>query len=145
VSLTAVADNFQLYTLIADAMAGVYPELTPDPAWVEAATTGDPDAVDRIEARFQLSNVDGTPVYLEGSPIQILLRGHRTLVIDEAPYLRTWNRGRSIRGLVPSVHIVEEIDPEIAARHIAAISPQEPPPKPRPAVVHFEQRGGASR
>ncbi|GHD19733.1 hypothetical protein [Nocardiopsis kunsanensis] len=112
-----IGDNFQLHTLLADALLGEQgqglngPE--PDPRWVTSFRDGptDPDAP-TVWGWWNLIAHDGTRVWNEGVPAEIpTVEGERLLVLDPQPSPRSWNAGRRH----PHVHgwliVDSELDP----------------------------------
>ncbi|GAA2589386.1 hypothetical protein GCM10010435_79930 [Winogradskya consettensis] len=138
VTLTGVGDNFQLCTLLADAFAGEFPELTPEPSWVLASSTGPVDAAARIEARCQLTDALGANIWLEGRPAGIPRADERRVVVlDPVAYGRSWDLGRTYEQMVPKVRVDRELAPQEAARWMAQIAPPAPVKGHPPAHIHF--------
>jgi hypothetical protein len=148
VTISGVGDNFQLYTLLADALSGEPAEgllagIAPEPSWVAAATAGPVDAADRIEARFQLTDGYGQYIAVEGRPADIpIYGGWRVVVLDRTPYGRSWDVGRTYAGMVPEVRIDEILTPDAASRWLSNVAKPVPPAKRRPAHMHFGRRAG---
>jgi hypothetical protein len=99
-TMSGVGDNFQLHTLLAatligDPADGLIPGPRPEPAWIAAATDGDWNPDGGIRGQFNLVDAGGTWIWNEGRPSDIpLLDGRRVIVLDPAPYERSWNYGR---------------------------------------------------
>ncbi|WP_430785493.1 hypothetical protein [Actinoplanes sp. G11-F43] len=116
VRITGVADNFQLYTLLADTLigdpaSGLLDGENPEPDWVYAATTGPCELPVRIEARFQITDGDGMYVPLEGRPSDIPpFRGRRLLVLDRPSPGRSWDVGRRHDGTDARITVEEILD-----------------------------------
>jgi len=140
-SISGVGDNFQLHTLIADALsrAGLIEDITPEPDWVAAATTGPPDSSDRTRALFQLTDGDGMAVPIDGRPALIPLhRSRRVVVIDPQEYGRSWDLGRTYEDMVPEVRLEEALGPQDAGSVAGPINR----PGPQLSHVHYERRTG---
>ncbi|WP_017597635.1 hypothetical protein [Nocardiopsis lucentensis] len=153
-----VGDNFQLHTLLADALVG--PDHhglageRPDPRWVAPYLGGqiDPQA-QTVRGWWNLVAHDGTWVWNEGLPAEIpTLDGERVLILDEQPYPRSWNAGRRH----PHVHGWLEVESELTAQEAATwwkrIAPAEPAlpghdedhtPIPEPVVLTDEDGFGS--
>ncbi|MEV2276893.1 hypothetical protein AB0I72_15060 [Nocardiopsis sp. NPDC049922] len=151
-----VGDNFQLHTLLADALIGpdhhgLHGE-RPDPRWVTPYLNGDVDPhAQTVRGWWNLVAHDGTWVWNEGMPAEIpTLDGERVLVLDEQPYPRSWNAGRRH----PHVHGWLEVESELTAQEaerwwtrIAPAEPalpspdDEPTPIPEPVVLTSTDEG----
>ncbi|HEY0000829.1 MAG TPA: hypothetical protein VGB74_10275 [Actinoplanes sp.] len=143
VTICGVADNFQLYTLLAGALGDVITGLAPEPSWVAAAGTGPADAAERIEARFQLTDGYGEYVPVQGRPADIpLLEDRRVVVLDPPPYGRSWDLGRTHDGLTPDVRLLAVLDDKTAAHWRSAVAGPPAVPEPAPAHFHFALRRG---
>ncbi|MFG1803089.1 hypothetical protein ACGFI4_23395 [Micromonospora carbonacea] len=101
VTIDGVADNFQLHTLLAGALAGpaergLIEGLTVDPAWVEVATDAPEDRFGgTVVGSFNLVDGHGKWIWNEGAPADIpLFEGVRVVVLDPPPYQRSWNNIR---------------------------------------------------
>lgn len=109
VTITGVADNFQLHTLLAARLLappkrgvfvrskGMLPGDGPTAAMVAAADgTGDPQPAGGITGQFNLVDAHGQWIWNEGRPDEIpVIAGHRVIVLDPSPYQRSWNAGRA--------------------------------------------------
>jgi len=140
-TVSGVGDNFQLHTLIADTLSrnGLVEDITPEPDWVAAATTGPPDASDRTRALFQLTDGDGMAIPIDARPALIPLhRGRRVLVIDPPAYGRSWDLGRSYDDMVPELRFEQELGPADALGVAGPITR----PGPQRSHVHYERRTG---
>ena len=140
-SISGVGDNFQLHTLIADALSrdALIADIVPDPDWVAAATTGPPDACDRTRALFQLTDGDGMAVPIDGRPALIPLhRGRRVVVMDPPAYGRSWDLGRTYEDMVPQVRLEEVLGPE----DVGSVAGPIKRPGPQLSHAHYERRTG---
>ncbi|ONI81195.1 hypothetical protein ALI144C_21900 [Actinosynnema sp. ALI-1.44] len=110
-TVSGVAGNFQLQTLLAAALVG--PErdgliagTPPDPVWVAAASDGDPVPHDGVSGQFNLVDHAGSWIWGEGRPADIpVLDGRRVVLLEPLPYPRTWNPGRLFGRMRPSVQL----------------------------------------
>lgn len=134
VTMSGVADNFQLHgllmtTLVGDPGDGWLPGPRPEPGFREAVTTG---LVGReapiVTGLFNLWNwtgvlADGTLpdagtaghghwVWNEGVPADIArFDGQRVVVLGPPPYSRSWRAGRVFGGLVPEFRVEAKLSP----------------------------------
>lgn len=139
-TMSGVGDNFQLHTLLADRLIG--PGLLagerPDPAWVEAATTGHPGPMPMeqpIHRRFRLFDGHGAYVYPEGRPADVApLAGTRVLMLLPPNGDYGWTTGRTYQHLVPELRFERELTTQEAAAWLERVSParQEDLFRPRP-------------
>ncbi|MFD6952131.1 hypothetical protein A6A08_18930 [Nocardiopsis sp. TSRI0078] len=157
-----IGDNFQLHTLLADALIGPQrqglPGDPPDPRWVTAFRDGTPDPdAQTVRGWWNLVAHDGTWVWNEGAPAQIpTIDGEHVLVLDEQPYPRSWNAARRHPQVRGWLEIESELDAEEAALWWERIAPAEPaipsadtqedyPPLPEPVVLQTEDTPQADR
>ncbi|GAA3741242.1 hypothetical protein HDA32_002517 [Spinactinospora alkalitolerans] len=120
VRFDGVGDNFQLHTLLADALVGAQGRglagERPDPAWVAAASDGEIDRDSVVTGWWNLVAADGSWVWNEGVPGDVpVVEGERVVVLDEPPYKRTWNSVRRHPHIAGRLEVVEELDGEQAA------------------------------
>lgn len=147
-----IGDNFQLHTLLANALIGPNGQglngQPPDPRWVASYQDGpvDPNA-QTVRGCWNLVAHDGTWVWNEGMPAEIpTIDGEHILILDEQPYPRSWNAGRRH----PHVHGWVEVESELTHQEATLwwkrVSPAEPaipddqdtqhPPVPEPVVLN---------
>ncbi|MEU0490068.1 hypothetical protein ABZ249_12630 [Nocardiopsis sp. NPDC006139] len=153
-----IGDNFQLHTLLADALVG--PQGMglagdpPDPRWVRAFRDGDPDPAARtVRGWWNLVAHDGTWVWNEGVPAEIpTLDGEHVLVLDEQPYPRSWSAHRRHPLVTGWLEVEGELPAEEAAlwwKRVAPAEPAIPDPTddstPIPEPVLAEEAAGAER
>ncbi|WP_343233393.1 hypothetical protein [Streptomonospora sp. PA3] len=164
-----IGDNFQLHTLLADALIGPegrgLPGRRPDPRWTAAFRDAPPDPAARVvEGWWNLVALDGSWVWNEGVPADIpTVDGEHVLVLEEQPYPRSWNAGRRHPMVRGWLEVEEEIAAEeadawwgraapAAARTPAeadpaapgvAEPPQEPVPAPAPDTASGRDPTGA--
>ncbi|NYI94375.1 hypothetical protein HNR12_000652 [Streptomonospora nanhaiensis] len=117
-----IGDNFQLHTLLADALIGPegrgLPGRRPDPRWTASFRDSAPDPEARVvEGWWNLVALDGSWVWNEGVPADIpTVDGERVLVLEPQPYERSWNAGRRHPHVRGWLEVEEEISAEEAAR-----------------------------
>jgi hypothetical protein len=134
VRIHGCVDNFQMQTLLADALVG-----EPDAGWlsgarpdprVAAAARDQPAVADTpvAQASFNLwtwrgLQVDGTLpegmagaefwIWNEGIPAEIpAYEGLRIVLLGPPPYARSWNAGRCFEGLEAGVHVEKSLGRE---------------------------------
>ena len=156
-----IGDNFQLHTLLADALIGPNGQgLTgepPDPRWVTSFRDGpvDPGA-QTVRGWWNLVAHDGTWVWNEGMPAEIpTIDGEHVLVLDEQPYPRSWNAGRRHPHVRGWLEVESELTREEAALWWKRVAPTEPaipddedeghPPVPEPVVLNTTAEPEAER
>ncbi|MDT0331949.1 hypothetical protein [Nocardiopsis lambiniae] len=127
-----IGDNFQLHTLLADALVGASGRGLdgdpPDPRWVRAFRDGEPDPAARtVRGWWNLVAHDGTWVWNEGVPAEIpTLRGEHIVVLDEQPYPRSWNARRRHPQVRGWLEVEEELTEEEADLWWKRVAPAEP-------------------
>lgn len=126
VTISGIGDNFQLHTLLAatligDPARGLIPGTPPPPVQLAAATDGDDlQPAGGMDGHFNLVNADGTWIWNEGRPTDILpIDGRRIVVIDPPLYTRTWNTGREYPLMRPEIRL-DRILPDTEAAGWAA-------------------------
>jgi hypothetical protein len=148
VTVSGVADNFQLHTLLAAALlvpsgggkgggAAYLPGTPPTAAMIAAADgTGDPMPPGGVTGQFNLVDARGQWIWNEGRPADIpVVNGHRVIVLDPPPYTRSWNAGRVYPYLKASLAIEPMTDAE-AADWMALVRPAaQPSESPNELVV----------
>jgi hypothetical protein len=133
VRIRGVSDNFQLHTLLANAIIGdpekgQLPGRRPDPRVVAAARDRPVDpAAALAEGSFNLMNwqalrpdrtlaapPDGSALWIwnEGAPADVeRFDGVRVLLLGPPPYLRTWNADRRFPDMPADLRLVETLTP----------------------------------
>ena len=151
VRVRGISDNFQLHTLLADALIGdpekgLLPGRRPDPRIAAAARDQPVDpAVELAEGAFNLlgwqalrpdgtlpAGQDGSEswVWNEGVPAEIdKFEGVRVLLLGPPPYVRTWNAGRRFEDMPADLHVVETLTPAAANSWLGRIAAAPRTPK----------------
>ncbi|MFC7531017.1 hypothetical protein [Actinoplanes sp. GCM10030250] len=130
VTISGIGDNFQLHTLLAgalvgDAGAGLAGE-RPSAVEIAAASDGDPEPANGIRGTFNLVDHTGEWIWNEGHPADIpALDGVRLVVIDPAPYDRTWNTGRLYPHMKPELTVAGELPADEAATWSGRVKPSQ--------------------
>lgn len=153
-----IGDNFQLHTLLADALVGPggrgLAGEPPDPRWVRAFRDHDPDPAARtVRGWWNLVAHDGTWVWNEGVPAEIpTLDGEHVLVLDEQPYPRSWNARRRHPEVAGWLEVEDELSPQevdLWWKRVAPAEPAIPDPTddstPIPEPVLAQDGAGAER
>lgn len=122
--LSGIGDNFQLHTLLADALIGGGHVEGRAPSPQEAAVCREtPGQVDTVGS-FDLVAPDGGLIWNEGAPADIpVVDGVRLLVLDEPSYQRSWPAGRFFPGMRGDALLERPLDPEETERWYAHVSP----------------------
>ncbi|WP_426497439.1 hypothetical protein [Streptomyces sp. D54] len=122
--LSGIGDNFQLHTLLADALIGGGHVEGHAPSAQEAAVCREtPGQVDTVGS-FDLVAPDGERIWNEGAPADIpVVDGVRLLVLDEPSYRRSWPAGRFFPGMRGDALLERPLDPEETERWYAHVSP----------------------
>lgn len=142
VTVSGVADNFQLHTLLAAALltpgengngggAACLPGAPPSPAMIAAADgTGDLMPPGGVTGQFNLADARGQQIGDEGRPADIpAVSGHRVIVLDPPSYARSWDAGRAYPYLKASI-ATEPMTGQEAADWMALVRPAAQPPEP---------------
>lgn len=126
-----MGDNFQLHTLLADAVSGPASEgfiegVQPEFGWVVSATDGPvPPEADSVSGQFNLVDANGKWIWNEGIPASIpLLEGRRVVVLDPPPYQRTWSAGRRYPMMRATVRMERILPADEAAAWMSRIAPE---------------------
>lgn len=126
-TMSGIADNFQLHTMLAARLAGQIPETAPSPAEVAAAETGpELQPPGGIRGNFNLVDALGEWIWNEGRPADIpVYEGIRVAVIDPEPYPRSWNTGRLYPLMPPTLTIDAKLAGDEAAAWLAKVTPDK--------------------
>ncbi|MDQ0984166.1 hypothetical protein [Streptomyces sp. V2I9] len=122
--LSGIGDNFQLHTLLADALIGGGHVEGRAPAPQEAAVCRETPGQVETEGSFDLVAPGGEPVWNEGAPADIpVVDGVRLLVLDDPSCRRSWPAGRFFPGMRGDLLLERTLDPEEAERWYAHVCP----------------------
>lgn len=130
VTISGVADNFQLHTLLAGALSGPAEQgliegLTVDPSWVAVATDAPEERFGgTVVGSFNLVDGHGKWIWNEGVPADIpLFEGARVVVLDPPPYQRSWNNIRRFPMMPASLTVTGALAPAEAPDWLARVAP----------------------
>ncbi|MDE3722995.1 hypothetical protein PWG71_16520 [Nocardiopsis sp. N85] len=121
VRFDGVGDNFQLHTLLADALIGPegrgVPGQRPMPDWVASATDlRDDPRLSIVDGEWDLVGGDGTWVGNEATPGAVpVVNGERVLVLEPISLKHTWRTGRRHPHIPGWLRIEEELNRDEAA------------------------------
>ncbi|MER7552135.1 MULTISPECIES: hypothetical protein [Streptomyces] len=122
--LSGIGDNFQLHTLLADALIGGGHVEGHAPSPQEVAVCRETPGQVETVGSFDLVAPDGEVIWNEGAPADIpVVDGVRLLVLDEPSYRRSWPAGRFFPGMRGDALLERPLDPEEAERWYAHVSP----------------------
>ncbi|MGW1466380.1 hypothetical protein ACWCPT_18780 [Streptomyces sp. NPDC002308] len=122
--MTGLGDNFQLHTLLADALIGGGHLTGHAPGPEEAAVCRDAPGQVHTTGSFNLVAPDGTWIWNEGTPSDIpLVDGVRLLVLDPPPYARSWPAGRFFPRMRGDLVLERVLGPDETARWFTRVSP----------------------
>ncbi|MBR7834745.1 hypothetical protein KDL01_15830 [Actinospica durhamensis] len=125
-TMSGIGDNFQLHTLLAGHLAEATGVTAPTPVELAAADTGDLQPPDGIQGQYNLVGADGTWIWNEGRPADIpTLEGIRVVVLDPAPYARSWNAGRAYPKMPPTLTVDGELSAEEVDLWLGKVKPSE--------------------
>ena len=128
VRISGLGDNFQLHTLLAHALigGGHLPGEPPHPAWVAAATDAPLTAelaAEQVVGAFNMVAPDGAWIWNEGTPSDIpVVDGSRLLVLDPAPYERSWNNVRFFPMIAGELRLERVLDAAETERWFAFVT-----------------------
>ncbi|MEU0240025.1 hypothetical protein ABZ234_20250 [Nocardiopsis sp. NPDC006198] len=129
VRFDGIGDNFQLHTLLADALIGkegrLVPGTRPDPRWTSACldTPADPLA-DVVRGEWDLVGGNGEWVGNEALPGDIpVVDGERVLVLEPQTLTHSWRAGRRHPHIPGSLEVVAELRHDEAAAWWARMHP----------------------
>lgn len=120
VRFDGIGDNFQLHTLLADALIGKeglrVPGNRPDPRWTAACLDAPADPLaDVVTGEWDLVGGDGTWVGNEACPADIpVVDGERVLVLEPQSLAHSWRAGRRYPHIPGSLEVVAELSPDEA-------------------------------
>ncbi|MFL1426392.1 MULTISPECIES: hypothetical protein [unclassified Nocardiopsis] len=129
VRFDGVGDNFQLHTLLADALIGPegrgVPGQRPMPDWVASATDlRDDPRLSIVEGEWDLVGGDGMWVGNEATPGSVpFVEGERVLVLEPISLKHTWRTGRRHPHIPGWLRVEEELGREEAAAWWGRVHP----------------------
>ena len=151
VRFDGVGDNFQLHTLLADALIGKeglrLPGTRPDPRWVAASLDGTVDPLaDVVRGEWDLVGGDGTWVGNEGYPGDIpQVDGERVLVLEPQSLLHSWRAGRRHPHIHGALTVLAELHPDETASWWARIHPAGSVRHPQAPPIEHDDTGAHRR
>lgn len=161
VRISGIGDNFQLHTLLADALIGDpaqgwLPGERPDPRVAALARNAPYDAKEHLTAlgAFNLVNwygllpdgtlPEGTQAYQswiwnEGIPDDVApFEGTRIILLGPPPYERTWNAGRHFPSMSGELQVARQLTDEETRQWLARLASA---PRPTPPESEGESEG----
>ncbi|WP_026119874.1 hypothetical protein [Nocardiopsis ganjiahuensis] len=151
VRFDGVSDNFQLHTLLADALIGKegyrLPGTRPDPRWVAASMDASVDPLaDVVRGEWDLVGGDGTWVGNEACPGDIpLMEGERVLVLEPQSLLHSWRAGRRHPHITGTLTVLEELHPDEAAAWWSRVHPAGSVRHPQAPPIELDDTGAHRR
>ncbi|MER6695634.1 hypothetical protein ABT289_00470 [Streptomyces fimicarius] len=122
--ISGIGDNFQLHTLLADALIGGGHVEGHAPSPQEAAVCRETPGQVETVGSFDLAAPDGTPIGNEGAPAGIpVVDGVRLLVLDEPSVRLSWPAGRFFPGMRGDAVLERALEPEETERWFTHVSP----------------------
>ncbi|MEU3723768.1 hypothetical protein [Streptomyces sp. NPDC031705] len=117
---SGVGDNFQLHTLLADALIGRGLVQGEAPSGEAVACCRDQAGMVPTTGSFNLVGADGEWIWNEGKPADIpVVDGVRLVVLDPPAYQRSWPAGRFFPGMTGEVVYDHALAPEESAALLA--------------------------
>ena len=109
--MSGIGDNFQLHTLLADALVGGGHVPGHAPSAQEVAMCRDAPGQVPTTGSFNLATPGGEWVWNQGTPSDIpVVDGVRLLVLDPPPYPRGWPAGRFFPGMAGDLVLERVLD-----------------------------------
>ncbi|MES5817806.1 hypothetical protein [Streptomyces sp. RG80] len=109
--MSGIGDNFQLHTLLADALVGGGHVPGRAPSAQEVAVCRDAPGQVHTTGSFNLMTPGGEWVWNEGTPADIpVVDGVRLLVLDPPAYERSWPSGRFFPGMTGDLVLERVLD-----------------------------------
>lgn len=147
VRFDGVSDNFQLHTLLANALIGKegcrLPGTRPDPRWVAASLDASVDPLaDVVRGEWDLVGGDGTWVGNEACPGDIPeVDGERVLILEPQSLLHSWRAGRRHPHITGVLAVLEELHPDEAAAWWARMHPTGAVRHPQAPPIELDDTG----
>ncbi|MEU1274536.1 hypothetical protein [Streptomyces sp. NPDC005799] len=122
--MSGIGDNFQLHTLLADALVGGGHVPGHAPSAQEVAVCRDAPGQVPTTGSFNLATPGGEWVWNEGTPSDIpVVDGVRLLVLDPPPYARGWPAGRFFPGMAGDLVLERVLDRAETGRWLEHCAP----------------------
>ncbi|MFF9241178.1 hypothetical protein ACF1AL_20345 [Streptomyces sp. NPDC014801] len=122
--MSGIGDNFQLHTLLADALVGAGHVPGHAPSAQEVAVCRDQPGQVPTKGSFNLVAPGGEWVWNEGTPSDIpVVEGVRLLVLDPPSYERSWPAGRFFPNMTGHLALERVLDGEEARRLLSLCKP----------------------
>ncbi|WP_067607527.1 hypothetical protein [Nocardiopsis listeri] len=151
VRFDGVSDNFQLHTLLADALIGKeglrLSGTRPDPRWVVASQDGQVDPLaDVVRGEWDLVGGDGTWLGNEACPGDIPeVDGERVLVLEPQSLSHSWRAGRRHPHIVGALTVLSELHADEAAAWWSRLHPAGSVRHPMAPAIENEDTGSYRR
>ena len=151
VRFDGIGDNFQLHTLLADALIGKeglrLPGTRPDPRWVAASQDAPVDPLaDVVRGEWDLVGGDGTWVGNEACPGDIPeVDGERVLVLEPQSLTHSWRAGRRHPHIPGALTVLAELHPDEVASWWARLHPAGTVRHPQAPPIEHDDTGSYRR
>ncbi|WP_328406905.1 hypothetical protein [Nocardia sp. NBC_00403] len=124
--MSGIADNFQLQTLLGDALIGGGHLAGESPSAEAVAVSRDSDGRVPTVVSFLFHAPDGTRIWNEGTPSDIpVIDGARLLVLDEMPYPHHFPALRYFPSMLAELELDRALSPTECATWFAHVRPAE--------------------
>ncbi|MBT2492752.1 hypothetical protein J7E96_30435 [Streptomyces sp. ISL-96] len=121
--VSGIGDNFQLHTLLADALIGRGLVEGEAPSAEAVACCRDRAGMVPTTGSFDFVGVDGELIWNEGRPADIpVVDGVRLVVLDPPTYRRNWPAGRFFPGMTGELVYDHALAPEESAALLARVA-----------------------
>jgi hypothetical protein len=121
--ISGIGDNFQLHTLLADALIGRGLVAGEAPSAEAVAKCRDQAGMVHTTGSFNLVGADGEWIWNEGTPSDIpVVDGVRVVVLDPPPYQRSWPAGRFFPGMTGELVYERALAPQESAALLARVA-----------------------
>ncbi|MFB7981878.1 hypothetical protein [Streptomyces vinaceus] len=120
---SGIGDNFQLHTLLADALIGRGLVAGEAPSAEAVARCREQGGMVPTHGSFDLVGADGQWIWNEGKPADIpVVDGVRLVVLDPPAYRRSWPAGRFFPGMTGELVYDRALEPAESAALLARIA-----------------------
>ncbi|MFD8417003.1 hypothetical protein ACFV2Q_35590 [Streptomyces sp. NPDC059650] len=121
--ISGIGDNFQLHTLLADALIGRGFVAGEAPSAEAVACCRDRAGMVPTTGSFNLVGADGEWIWNEGNPADIpAVDGVRIVVLDPPAYSRSWPAGRFFPGMTGELVYERTLAPQESAALLAQVT-----------------------